>query len=154
MKAERRHVLKANSLIWTLQGLPETIKKYQSQIALGLVLVALAIVMVRYRINIAQERLIGAQQSLGVAAEDLRRLKIWRSIRESDGVEYMKEREEFYSDGLQQADEAFQKAPDSQEAMKAAGAAAQGGLEFRDGEYAGTCRRGDATGASAGGAGG
>ena len=33
------------------------------------------IVMVRYRINVAQERLFAAQQSLGIAADDLRRLK-------------------------------------------------------------------------------
>jgi hypothetical protein len=130
MKAERRHVLKANSLIWTLQGLPETIKKYQSQIALGLVLVALAIVMVRYRINMAQERLMGAQQNLGVAAEDLHRLKNMAFNPGSDGVGYMKEREEFYSDGLQQADEAFQKAPDSQDAMKAEALLDKGDLNF------------------------
>ena len=40
MKAERRHELKVNSLSWTLQGFPETVKKYQSQIALGMVLIA------------------------------------------------------------------------------------------------------------------
>jgi hypothetical protein len=130
MKAERRHVLKSNSLIWHLQGLPETIKKYQSQIALVMVLIALVIVMVRYRINIAQERLFAAQQSLGVAADDLRRLKNMAFNPEADGVQYMKAREEYYSDGLQQADEAFQKAPDSQEAMKAEALLDKGDLNF------------------------
>jgi hypothetical protein len=130
MKAERRHELKANSLIWTLQGLPETIKKYQSQIALGLVLIALAIVMVKYRINIAQERLMAAQQSLGVAADDLRRLKNMAFNPGSDGVQFMKAREEYYSDGLQQADEAFSKSPDSQDAMKAEALLHKGDLNF------------------------
>ena len=130
MKAERRHVLKANSLIWTLQGLPETIKKYQSQIALGLVLIALTIVMVRYRINIAQERLSAAQQSLGVAGEDLHRLKNMAFNPGADGIGYMKAREEYFSDGLQQADEAFQKAPDSQDAMKADALLHKGDLNF------------------------
>jgi len=130
MKAQRRHELKANSLIWTLQGLPEAIKKYQSQIALVLVLIALAVVMVRYRINLAQEKLQGAQQSLGVAADDLGRLKGMAYRPGTDGIQYMREREIYYADGLQQADDAFQKAPDSQEAMKAEALLDKGDLNF------------------------
>jgi hypothetical protein len=130
MKAQRRHELKANSLIWTLQGLPETIKKYQSQIALGLVVVALAIVMVRYRISAAQERLAAAQQALGVAADNLNRLKNNPYNPGIDGIQYIKQREESYIDGLQEADEAFEKAPDSQPAMKAEALLHKGDLNF------------------------
>jgi hypothetical protein len=130
MKAERRHELKANSLIWTLQGLPEQIKKYQSQIALVLVLIALVILMVRYRINIAQEKLDAAQQSLGVAADDLNRMKNMVFRPGEDGIQFMREREMDYADGLQQADDAFQKAPDSQETMKAEALLDKGDLNF------------------------
>jgi len=130
MKAQRRHELKANSLIWTLQGLPDTINKYQSQIALALVLIALAILMVRYRMNTAQERLNAAQQSLGAAADDLTRLKNLQFGNGGDGVQFMKAREEYYSDGLQEAEEALQKSPDSQDALKAEALLNQGDLNF------------------------
>ena len=130
MKAQRRHELKANSLIWTLQGLPETIKRYQSQIALGLVLVALAIVMIRYRINTAEQRLAAAQQGLSIANEQLHRLQSSRFYPGADALQYVKQREEFYSDGLQQADDALQKAPDSQPALKAEALLVKGDINF------------------------
>jgi hypothetical protein len=130
MKAQRRQQLKANSLIWTLQGLPETIKRYQSQIALVLVLIALAIVMIRYRMTAAEQRLLNAQQSLSVANEQLHRLQSSRLYPGADALGYMKQRMEFYSDGLQQADDALQKAPDSQPALKAEALLVKGDINF------------------------
>jgi hypothetical protein len=131
MKAERRQQLKANSLIWTLQGLPEQIKKYQSQIALVLVLIALAIVMVRYRINQAEERLRAAQQSLGVAAEDLNHMKNMAYEPGVNAAQFAGIRDEYYTDGLQEADEAFEKSPDNQPGMKAEALLDKGDLNFQ-----------------------
>ena len=126
MKAQRRRKLKANSLIWTLQGLPETIKKYQSQVSLGLVLIALAVVLYQYRSRTAQERLQAAQTSLGNAADDLQRLRTMGFDPEGDVQTFMRLREGYYSDGLQQVDTVLQKAPGLGSANESAGAARQG----------------------------
>src|SRR5580692_9740865 len=64
MKAERRRELKVNSLVWHLQGLPTTIKKYQSQILLALTLIALAVILIENRVRASREKLQAAQQSL------------------------------------------------------------------------------------------
>jgi tetratricopeptide (TPR) repeat protein len=130
MKAQRRHELKSNSLIWTLQGLPEQIKKYQSRIALVMVLVALAIVLVRYRITAAEQRLVDAQAAMGIATDDLARLRNSVYYRGTDLDTVMKTREAAYSDGLEQADAAFQKASDSRPAMKAQALLDKGDFNF------------------------
>lgn len=131
MKAQRRQELKSNSLLWTLQGLPEQIKKYQSQIALVMVLIALAIVLVRYRINAAAQRTYDAQQAMGIATEDLTQLSRLNFYEGDDMEGFAKAREEKFADGLQQADTAFQKAPDSMAAMKAQALLYKGDLNFR-----------------------
>jgi len=130
MKAQRRQQLKSNSLIWTLQGLPETIKRYQSQIALVLILIALAIVMIRYRMTAAEQRLLDSQQSLSIAHEQLQHLQMGYFTPGADPLEYVKHRAEFFSDGLQQAEDAFQKAPDSQPALKAEALLVKGDINF------------------------
>jgi hypothetical protein len=130
MKAQRRQQLKANSLIWHLQGLPELIRRYQSQIALVVLLIALVIVMIRYRITAAEARLAEAQQSLSLATEDFGRLQSFQYFAGSDPAEFNKRREEFFSDGLEQADDAFQKAPDSQHAIKAEALKLKGDINF------------------------
>jgi type II secretory pathway pseudopilin PulG len=130
MKAQRRRELKANSLIWTLQGLPETIKKYQSQVSLGLVVIALAIVLIQYRIRTGQERLEAARTSLGYAADDLQRLRTMSYDPQGDGQAFMRQREEFFSDGLQQADKVLEKAPDGEVQMKAQALLDKGDLNF------------------------
>jgi hypothetical protein len=130
MKAQRRQELKANSLLWHIQGLPEQIKKYQSQIALVLLLIALAIVLIRYRMNAAEQRLYDAQAAMAIAGEDLTRLRSLQAFGLGDLENLMKAREEAFEDGLQQADTAFQKAPDSQAAMKAQALLDKGDLNF------------------------
>jgi hypothetical protein len=131
MKAQRRHELKANSLIWTLQGLPETIKKYQSQISLALIIIALTIVMVRYRMSVAAERLAEAQRSLSTAGDDLHQMKSYRFYPGADGAQFMRILQELYFDGLQRADDALQKAPDSQPGMKAEALLDKGDINFQ-----------------------
>ncbi|HEX4055721.1 MAG TPA: hypothetical protein VHX86_15765 [Tepidisphaeraceae bacterium] len=130
MKAERRHELKINSLSWTLQQLPETAKKYQSQIALVLVLAAVAVLLVRYRSNSAQQRVAEARQSLGIAGEDLRQLESIAPYPGADLQMVMRKREDIYSDGLQQADQVLQKAAESQAALKAQALILKGDFNF------------------------
>ncbi len=130
MKSQRRRELKANSLIWTLQGLPQTIKKYQSQVALGVVLVALAIMLIQYRYRTAQQRLEDATNSLGNAADDLQTLQREFLDLDHDPRLFMKVREETYLEGLQQADVVLQKAPDSQVQMRAQALLDKGDLNF------------------------
>jgi hypothetical protein len=130
MKAQRRRELKANSLIWTLQGLPETIKKYQSQVSLGVVVIALAVVLIQYRIRTGQERLDAARISLGNAADDLQHLRTMVFDPEIDGQTFMRQREGLFSDGLQQVDTVLQKAPDGEVQMKAQALLDKGDLNF------------------------
>jgi hypothetical protein len=127
MKAERRHELKANSLSQGLKVVPDKIKQYQSQISLGIILIALVIILIRYRINAAGQRLLEAQISLSNASDDLQRLE---NARTTDPQVLMKEREDIYAEGLQQADDAFQKAPDWQRALKAQALILKGDLNF------------------------
>jgi hypothetical protein len=130
MKAERRHELKSNSLIQSLKLFPETVKQYQSQIALVVVLIALAIVLVRYRMSAAEQRLMEAQESLSIASDDLQRLQLSAPGPGADLQMVMKEREDFFSEGLQRADEALQKAPDSKAALKAQALILKGDFNF------------------------
>jgi hypothetical protein len=127
MKAERRHELKANSLSQSLLLFPEKVKQYQSQISLVVILIALAIVLVRYRMNAAEQRLADAQTSLSIASEDLHRLE---TLAPRDLQTLVKVREEYYSEGLQQADDALQKAPDSQPILKAQALVLKGDFNF------------------------
>jgi hypothetical protein len=132
MKAQRRQELKANSLLWHIQGLPEQIKKYQSQIALVFLLIALAIVLIRYRMNAAEQRVYDSQAAMALSTEDLTNLRNidvqWMGQPDLDKI--MKAREEAFSDGLQQADTAFQKAPESMAAMRAQALLHKGDLNF------------------------
>jgi tetratricopeptide (TPR) repeat protein len=130
MKAERRHELKRNSLTQGLGSIPETLKQYQSQIALVVVLIALAIVLVQYRWSSAEQRLADAKTSLAIASDDLQRLENMAPQPGTDMSIVMKQREELYSEGLQQADEALQKAPSSQTVLKARALVLKGDLNF------------------------
>src|SRR6202030_3612578 len=84
----------------------------------------------RYRMNAAEQRLLEAQQSLSIASEELHRLQMGSYYPGSDPLEYVKHRTELYSDGLQQADDALQKAPDSQPALKAEALLVKGDINF------------------------
>ena len=130
MKAQRRHELKQNSLIATLQQLPTTIKQYQSQIALVVVVIALAVVVIRYKINSAAERLAEAQASLGIAGDDLSRLRQTVPNPRDDSKAIMQEREMLYSEGIKEADDALEKAPLSKESLRAQTLLTKGDLNF------------------------
>jgi hypothetical protein len=130
MKAERRRELKVNSLVWHLQGLPATIKKYQSQILLVLTLIALVIILINNRIRSNREKLEAAQQSLSIAEEDLQRLKNMSPNPDADLTNFMKACEDSFSEGLQAVDDVLQKAPDSETTMKAQALLYKGDLNF------------------------
>lgn len=130
MKAQRRHELKQNSLIASLQQLPTTLKQYQSQIALVVVLIALAIVLIRYKINASAERLSEAQASLGIAGDNLRRLNQIVPYPGADPKAVMQEREMLFSEGVKEAEDALDKAPQSQDALRAQALLIKGDLNF------------------------
>jgi hypothetical protein len=130
MKAQRRHELKQNSLIATLRQLPTTIKQYQSQIALVVVVIALAVVLIRYKINSAAERLAEAQASLGIAGDDLSRLRQTQPNPRDDSKAIMQEREMLFSEGVKEADDALEKAPLSKESLRAQALLTKGDLNF------------------------
>jgi len=129
MKSERRRELRQNALIWHLQGLPEKIKQYQSQISLVLIVIALGIVLIQYRMRSAQERLEAAQGAVALATQDLDQLRsVLGPFR--DSAMAMRQREDWYADGIQQTEDALQKAPDSQRYLKSHALLMKGDLSF------------------------
>jgi hypothetical protein len=130
MKAERRRELKVNSLIWTLQGLPQTIKKYQSQVSLAVVLIALAAVLIQYRMRTGQQRLEAARASLANAADDLQNLRRMPINPEEDGGAFMRVREAYFEDGLDQVDTVLKNAPAGEAQMRARALLDKGDLNF------------------------
>ncbi len=75
MKSERRHQLQTNSLDHVLAGVPFLARQYGSQILLGLIVVLLVIVLIRYRITQSRETAIRAGDSLNVARSYIDQLK-------------------------------------------------------------------------------
>jgi hypothetical protein len=132
MKAQRRHELKQNSLVKSLadlKGKGSFFDRYQSQLLLGVVVVALVIVLVRYRIISAQERVNLAQQSLATAQDDLFQLK--QAVPLGPQVQQIvAHRDDLYSDGVKQVEDVLAKAPASQAMMRAHALVALGDLNF------------------------
>jgi hypothetical protein len=70
MKSERRHELEANSLaLWLRWRAPELLEKYGTKILLGVVIVALGVVLIRYRINAPKQAAANASDYLSLARE-------------------------------------------------------------------------------------
>ena len=70
MKSERRHELEQNSLaLWLRWRAPELLEKYGTKLLLGVVIVALAIVLIRYRINAPKQAAANAADYLSLARE-------------------------------------------------------------------------------------
>ncbi len=67
MKAERRHELKTNELAKGLERLPELGKRYGGVALLAVVVIALAIVLIRHRINSQRQAQLVAEQNLASA---------------------------------------------------------------------------------------
>jgi hypothetical protein len=70
MKSERRHELEHNSLaLWLRWRAPELLEKYGTKVLLGVVIVALAVVLIRYRINAPKMAAANASDYLSLARE-------------------------------------------------------------------------------------
>jgi hypothetical protein len=132
MKAQRRHELKQNSLVKSiaeLSGKGNFFQQYQSQLLLGSVVVALIIVLIRYRMSSAQERVNLAQQSLSLALEDLKELKQTPPLG-NEVQRVVSHREDVYSDGVKQVEDVLAKAPASLAMTRAQALVALGDLNF------------------------
>jgi hypothetical protein len=70
MKSERRHELETNSLaLWLRWRAPQLLEKYGTKVLLGVVIVTLAVVLIRYRINAPRQAAENAADYLNLADE-------------------------------------------------------------------------------------
>lgn len=75
MKAERRHQLQQNSLASALEHLPVSVRKYGAQVLLGIIVVALIFVLIRYRTHAAEARHHAALERLDLARKMIDQLR-------------------------------------------------------------------------------
>ncbi len=130
MKAERRHELKQNSLVRNLEHLPDTGKIYGTRILLGLILVIIVFLLVRYRINANADRMNLARIQLASAAENLGRLRSTAVVPVGQEAGTVQARSSLFSSGVQSAQDAFDAAPDKDDQLKAEALIAKGDLNF------------------------
>jgi hypothetical protein len=130
MKAQRRHELKQNSLIRSLKQLPNAGQQYGSRIALGIILVAVVILVIRSRMNAAADRLNLAQQSLNQAGGDLFQLDGRLVSKPGAELQLAQDRQGLYSDGIKLADDALEKAANKDLHIKAQALLYKGDLNF------------------------
>src|SRR2546421_11995693 len=71
MKAERRHELQENTLARMLQNLPIAARLYADKILLVAVIILAIVMLIRWRVNAAQERVAGAADALANARSSL-----------------------------------------------------------------------------------
>jgi hypothetical protein len=131
MKAQRRHELKENSLIRSLKQLPGASQQYGSRIALGIILVAVIVLVIRSRMNAAAERLSAAQQNLNQVGQDLFQLQMSLSPRAGQELQLAQDRQALYSDGIKLADDALDKAGSKEMHLKAQALLYKGDLNFQ-----------------------
>jgi hypothetical protein len=130
MKSERRHELKENTLARKLIDIPALGKKYGSRVALGIILICLVIVWIRYRMNRSEELLSAAQRSLADATLDIQRLKNLGYARRGDEMNVAQQRQVWYADALSRADEAIKDAGDQYPQIKAQALLDKGDANF------------------------
>jgi hypothetical protein len=75
MKAERRHELRSNSLALALIHLPTTLRQNLGTILTIILGIALVAVLIKYRIDAAQQRDAGARDNLAIATETVEIIK-------------------------------------------------------------------------------
>jgi hypothetical protein len=130
MKAERRHELKTNSLEKLLFDLPEIGKKYASQIVMGVILAALIAFWIVHRMNATTDRLTGARESLSEAELTLRNMKILMAAAPGREAEVAQRRQDYYSEGVRQANTAIEAAGDTDPVLKSEALICKGDLNF------------------------
>src|SRR5262245_9667039 len=67
MKAERRHELQENTLARAMQNLPIAARLYADKILRVVVIILAIIMLIRWRINAAQEKTLAAADALAAA---------------------------------------------------------------------------------------
>jgi hypothetical protein len=72
MKAERRHELQENALARVIQNLPIAARLYADKILLVVVIILAIVMLIRWRINAAQERTLGAADALATAVSNFK----------------------------------------------------------------------------------
>jgi hypothetical protein len=130
MKAERRHELKENTLVKRLEEIPSFSKTYGTRLLLGVIVLALLVVLIRYRMNSAAESSSQAQQGLLQAREDLKQLKDLTYAPVAQALAIATRRQDLYDDGIQQADAALKKAGDKETEVRAQALVYQGDLNW------------------------
>jgi tetratricopeptide (TPR) repeat protein len=80
MKAERRHELQQNSLAKFIENLPVMARVYADRILLVVVLILLVIVLIRWRMNAAEERKVTVVNDLATARSNVTQLQAMRMI--------------------------------------------------------------------------
>jgi len=75
MKAERRHELKTNQLARSLETLPEKLSRHANKILFAVLVVLVLALLIRYRINSAENRRIAATQGLANVQAQLSELQ-------------------------------------------------------------------------------
>jgi hypothetical protein len=140
MKAERRHELKQNSLVRSLEGIPNRGKEFASRLSLGLVLVALVVVLIRYRMNSNAEQVAKARAFLAEANSSIRLLTSANPEQIFDGSLFFafpgneareaQGRNEVYTTGIKAVDDALAAAPSGDAQIHAQALIARGDLNF------------------------
>jgi hypothetical protein len=131
MKAQRRHELKENSLIRSLKQLPSASQQYGSRVALGVILVAVIVLVIRSRMNASSERLSAAEQNLNQVGQDLFQLQLSLAPKAGEALQLAQDRQALYSDGIKLADDALDKAGSKQNRIKAQALLYKGDLNFQ-----------------------
>jgi hypothetical protein len=86
MKADRRHELQTNSLaLWLRWRLPQLLEQYGTRILLGLILLAILILFVRWRISAPREAAARANFALAQAEQQVDALRQFRTTPDSAG---------------------------------------------------------------------
>src|SRR5438874_2427134 len=86
MKSERRHELRENTLVRSLEHLPSTWRTYVGQIVVPLIIVLAVFLLVRYRIDSNRERVERTAQSLAETRALINQLRsgaLWQMSEES-----------------------------------------------------------------------
>ena len=76
MKADRRHELQTNTLARQLHGLPEVLRQHGNKLLMGVVLIALIVLVFRYRDIRARQEQQTLTEALNAAREDIRGIEL------------------------------------------------------------------------------
>jgi tetratricopeptide (TPR) repeat protein len=126
MKAERRHELQENSLARMIENLPVAARLYADKILLGVILVLLVIVLIRWRINAREQRMEGAVDSLALARSAIRQVTNTLPIGPADQIAQI--RAQARADAERNIEQAINDARSNDDTLRAEALVARGDL--------------------------